>query len=90
MLVILTEWNEYRALDLAVVSEAMRGRCLLDLRNVFNPADAAKAGLVYRSIGRPAEDAAAAAEIEKKVAANEKKASAKKTRKKRVSKKPTE
>ncbi len=63
VLVVLTEWNEYRALDLGAVSEAMRGRSLLDLRNVFNPADAAQAGLLYRSIGRPAEDAAAAASL---------------------------
>jgi UDPglucose 6-dehydrogenase len=63
VLVILTEWNEYRALDLGAVSDAMRGRCLLDLRNVFNPADAANVGLLYRSIGRPTEDAAAAASV---------------------------
>ncbi len=54
VLVLLTEWNEYRALDLAPVRRVMRGDLLVDLRNVFNPEDAARAGLSYEGVGRAA------------------------------------
>ena len=50
--VVLTEWNEFRALDLAAVKAAMRGNVLVDLRNIFQPTDANSADLVYSSIGR--------------------------------------
>jgi len=61
VLVVLTEWNEYRALDLTAVARVMRGSALLDLRNVFKPDDVARAGLIYRSLGRRSEDGAAVA-----------------------------
>ncbi len=51
--VVLTEWNEFRALDLRQVKRVMRGDALVDLRNVFQSTDAANAGLTYSSIGRP-------------------------------------
>ncbi|MEM9358841.1 MAG: UDP-glucose/GDP-mannose dehydrogenase family protein [Pseudomonadota bacterium] len=51
--VIVTEWNEFRALNLATVRQAMRGNVLVDLRNVFQAAEAEAAGFVYHSIGRP-------------------------------------
>ena len=51
-LVILTEWNEFRALDLAEVRRRMRGTAFVDLRNVYRPGDAAAAGFDYVSIGR--------------------------------------
>jgi UDPglucose 6-dehydrogenase len=51
--VVLTEWNELRAIDLAELREAMRGDVLVDLRNIYAPSEAAHAGLVYESIGRP-------------------------------------
>jgi UDPglucose 6-dehydrogenase len=51
--VILTEWNEFRALDLARLKTAMRGEVLIDLRNIFNREDAEAAGFCYDSIGRP-------------------------------------
>lgn len=50
--VILTEWNEFRALDLSQLHNAMRGNALVDLRNVYDPAEAAAAGLAYYGIGR--------------------------------------
>ncbi|WP_108659152.1 UDP-glucose dehydrogenase family protein [Acuticoccus kandeliae] len=53
VLVLMTEWNEYRALDLSAVRKTMKGDVLIDLRNVFNPADAEAAGFVYRGLGRP-------------------------------------
>jgi UDPglucose 6-dehydrogenase len=51
--VILTEWNEFRSLDLERMKGKMRGRALVDLRNVIMPDHAASAGLSYQGIGRP-------------------------------------
>jgi len=53
VIVVLTEWNEFRALNLQALKSAMRGNALVDLRNIFQPQDAIEAGLVYSSIGRP-------------------------------------
>ncbi len=50
--VVLTEWNEVRALDLQALRARMRGDVLLDLRNVYLPAQAQAAGFSYASIGR--------------------------------------
>jgi UDPglucose 6-dehydrogenase len=50
--VVLTEWNEFRALSLDDLKKTMRGAALVDLRNVFQPDEAAAAGLTYSSIGR--------------------------------------
>jgi UDPglucose 6-dehydrogenase len=51
-LVLATEWNEFRALDLEAISEAMSGRVLVDLRNVYDPDEMAAAGWAYTSVGR--------------------------------------
>ena len=51
-LVIVTEWDEFRALDLDKLASAMRGKVLVDLRNVYDRDDAAEAGLSYFSVGR--------------------------------------
>jgi len=53
-LVLITEWNEFRALDLDRVRDTMKRPVMVDLRNVYAPADMAKAGFHYHSIGRPA------------------------------------
>lgn len=50
--VIVTEWDAFRALDLDKLSSAMAGKTLVDLRNIYHPADVAKSGLEYTSIGR--------------------------------------
>ncbi len=50
--VIITEWNEFRALNLNAVKDAMRGNILVDLRNVFQAPKAEEAGFEYHSIGR--------------------------------------
>ena len=50
--VIVTEWNEFRALTAAQFLDAMRGTVLVDLRNIYEPEDMREAGLIYRSIGR--------------------------------------
>ena len=53
-LVILTEWNEFRALDLERARSLLRTPLVVDLRNIYEPAEMAAAGLRYVSIGRPA------------------------------------
>ena len=50
--VIVTEWNEFRALTPAQFAAAMRGRVLVDLRNVYEPGAMQDAGFTYLSIGR--------------------------------------
>ena len=52
--VILTEWNEFRALDVRRVRELLRSPTIIDLRNIYKPADMAEAGFYYFSIGRRA------------------------------------
>jgi UDPglucose 6-dehydrogenase len=52
-LVILTEWNQFRHLDLGRVARSMRGRRVFDFRNLYEPEDVRKAGLVYEGLGRP-------------------------------------
>ena len=50
--VIVTEWNEFRALTPAQFATAMGGRVLVDLRNVYEPDTMQNAGFTYLSIGR--------------------------------------
>jgi UDPglucose 6-dehydrogenase len=52
--VILTEWNEFRGLDLEKAKGLMRAPLIVDLRNIFDPVQVAKAGFAYTSVGRPA------------------------------------
>jgi UDPglucose 6-dehydrogenase len=55
-LVIVTEWNEFRALDLARAKTLLKAPVVVDLRNIYKPGDMAEAGFYYFSIGRgPAE-----------------------------------
>jgi UDPglucose 6-dehydrogenase len=51
-LVIVTEWDEFRGLDLDKLAKRMRGRAIVDLRNVYDRDDAERAGLEYRGLGR--------------------------------------
>ena len=53
VLVVLTEWNEFRAISPAKIKEVMRGNVLVDLRNIFDPDAMRLHGLNYNSIGRP-------------------------------------
>ena len=50
--VVVTEWNEFRALSPTRLRELMKGTLLVDLRNVFDPAAFEAAGFNYRGIGR--------------------------------------
>jgi UDPglucose 6-dehydrogenase len=56
-LVLLTEWNAFRALDLDRIKLLMAAPVVVDLRNVYDPAGMKAAGFTYASVGRP--DAAA-------------------------------
>jgi UDPglucose 6-dehydrogenase len=51
-LVIVTEWDEFRALDLERIAGLLRGKILVDLRNVYDRGDAEEAGLSYFGVGR--------------------------------------
>ena len=51
-LVMVTEWDEFRALDLQRVAGSLRGKVLIDLRNVYDPGEAEEAGLRYYGVGR--------------------------------------
>jgi UDPglucose 6-dehydrogenase len=52
-LVIVTEWNQFRSLQLDRVKKLMKAPVVVDLRNVYSPADMAAAGFDYHSVGRP-------------------------------------
>ena len=52
-LVILTEWNQFRALDFDKVKSLLKKPILIDLRNIYNPNEMLKIGFDYYSIGRP-------------------------------------
>lgn len=51
--VILTEWNEFRALDLRKARELLKQPLMIDLRNIYRPEEMAREGFAYFSIGRP-------------------------------------
>nr|WP_321359998.1 UDP-glucose/GDP-mannose dehydrogenase family protein [uncultured Hyphomonas sp.] len=53
-LVILTEWDQFRALDLDRIKAALNSNVVVDLRNIYSPDDMAAKGFAYTSIGRPA------------------------------------
>ena len=52
-LVLITEWNAFRSLDLKRIAETMAGNVFIDLRNVYRRKEVETAGLNYVSIGRP-------------------------------------
>ena len=50
---LLTEWNEFRGLDLERVKSVMKSSVMIDLRNVYNPEEMVEAGFDYSCVGRP-------------------------------------
>jgi UDPglucose 6-dehydrogenase len=52
--VIVTEWDEFRALDLDRVKRLLAEPRIIDLRNIYRPEDMARRGFRYDSIGREA------------------------------------
>lgn len=53
ILVIVTEWNQFRALDFDRVKGLLKQPLMVDLRNIYNPEDMAQEGFVYHCLGRP-------------------------------------
>jgi UDPglucose 6-dehydrogenase len=51
-LVIVTEWEQFRALDFARLKKVMERPVLVDLRNIYRPEEVARHGFVYESVGR--------------------------------------
>ena len=51
--VIITEWDEFRALDMTRVKSSMAGTVLVDLRNIYRPKQMTELGFDYVSVGRP-------------------------------------
>ena len=51
-LVIATEWNAFRALDLGRLARVMRSKTMVDLRNVYDPTEMKAAGWTYAGVGR--------------------------------------
>ncbi len=52
-LVIITEWNAFRSLDLDRATQLLKSPIMVDLRNIYSPEEMAAAGFEYTSIGRP-------------------------------------
>ena len=57
--VLITEWDVLRALDLKRIAAAMKGSVLVDLRNIYPPEDVEAAGLEWHGVGKPARAKAA-------------------------------
>ncbi len=51
-LIIITEWDEFRNLDLGRIKELLRLPIIIDGRNIFDPQKMTELGFIYRSIGR--------------------------------------
>ena len=49
---LVTEWDAFRALDFVRLADVMRGRAMVDLRNVYKPDDVERHGFRYTGIGR--------------------------------------
>lgn len=52
-MVIITEWDQFRALDLGRVKDTLKGNVVVDLRNIYEASDMVRRGFQYTSIGRP-------------------------------------
>ena len=52
-MVIITEWDQFRALDFDRIKTALNSNIVVDLRNIYSPEDMAARGFAYTSIGRP-------------------------------------
>ena len=52
-LVIITEWNEFRALSISRLAEVMKEKRMIDMRNIYKPDDMRQRGFHYISVGRP-------------------------------------
>ena len=53
VLVVITEWHEFRGLDPRRIKQVMRQPRIVDLRNIFNPEEMRGLGFAYEGVGRP-------------------------------------
>ena len=53
VLVVITEWHEFRGLDPRRIKQAMRQPRIVDLRNIFDPEEMRGIGFIYEGVGRP-------------------------------------
>ena len=53
MVVVLTEWDEFRWLDFGKCRDVMAGTQLVDARNLLDPASVRRRGFTYTGVGRP-------------------------------------
>jgi len=51
-LMVITEWNEFKQLDLSQLKSIMKQAVILDGRNIYDPQDMKRAGFRYRGLGR--------------------------------------
>jgi UDPglucose 6-dehydrogenase len=51
-LILVTEWNEFKQLDMHRIAQSMRHAVLFDARNIYDPAKMRELGFTYRGIGR--------------------------------------
>jgi UDPglucose 6-dehydrogenase len=51
-LIILTEWNQFRNLDLLKIKKLLKTPVLLDLRNLYEPEKVKSLGFIYKGVGR--------------------------------------
>lgn len=52
-LILVTEWDEFRSVDFRTVGELMRGKVIIDGRNIWQPNEMRRLGFEYHSVGRP-------------------------------------
>ena len=52
-MIIITEWDQFRALDLDRVRTTLKSPVVVDLRNIYQPSDMIRRGFIYDSVGRP-------------------------------------
>jgi UDPglucose 6-dehydrogenase len=52
LLIVLTEWNEFKQLNLSKIKTLMKTPVILDGRNIYNPLEAKRLGFVYQGVGR--------------------------------------
>lgn len=51
-IILMTEWNQYRALDLEKLGKIMKNKVFIDLRNVYRPDNLKEHGFTYIGVGR--------------------------------------
>ncbi|MFQ5886962.1 MAG: UDP-glucose dehydrogenase family protein, partial [Anaerolineae bacterium] len=62
-LIVVTEWNEFRHLDMVRIKELMRQPVLIDGRNIYDPQKLGELGFIYRGVGRGYEEPTVVSEV---------------------------